>query len=496
MKIAAVRVLACAATGTFLAVAAPLSAAGDLVGAADGRTNVILLMVDDLDAGSLDAAVAAGYMPNFVEQVLSPGTTFSESFVTLSLCCPSRSTMLTGQYSHNHGVIRNSGAKGGFQRFYDRSTLATWLRDGGYPTGHVGKYLNGYVDPAYVPPGWDDWQALVDPTTYCMYDYTISDNGVPVGYGAAEADYQTDVLAGRADDFIREWHEQGEPRPFYLSITPLAPHVESACRNGVRPAPRHLGTPRLPLPRPPSFNEKLMGDKPTWMRSLPLLRPEAVENVYNERIAALRAVDDLIGTLGRRLGEVGAASRTAFIFTSDNGYLLGQHRWRSKVLLYEESIRVPLIVRVPGTDQPPRVEAIALNNDRAPTIAALAGIEPGLAVDGRSLLPLLEGASPRWRRRFLVEFSPADESAGIPPFFAIRTATGGAGGPLLYAETWDFSGTRITDREHYDLALDPLQRRSLHRRLSPLRLEQRRVLSDALQQLKTCGAGTCQTIEE
>jgi hypothetical protein len=239
-----------------------------------------------------------------------------------------------------------------------------------------------------------------------------------------------------------------------------------------------------------------MGDKPTWMRSLPLLRPEAVENVYNERIAALRAVDDLVGTLGRRLGEVGAASRTAFIFTSDNGYLLGQHRWRSKVLLYEESIRVPLIVRVPGTGQPPRVEAIVLNNDLAPTIAALAGIEPALAVDGRSLLPLLEGASPRWRERFLVEFPPADDSAGIPPFFAVRTASGAAGGPLLYAETWDFSGTRITDREHYDLTLDPLQLQSLHRRLSPLRVQQRRVLSDELQQLKTCGGGTCQTIEE
>jgi arylsulfatase A-like enzyme len=490
------RLLAWVATGTFLAVAAARAAAQAPVTAADGRTNVILLMVDDLDVASLDAAVAAGYMPNFVEQVVSPGTTFSESFVTLSLCCPSRSTLLTGQYPHNHGVIRNSGAFGGFHRFDDRSTLATWLRDGGYHTGHVGKYLNGYADAAYVPPGWDDWQALVDPSTYCMYDYTISDNGVPVAYGAAEADYQTDVLAGRADDFIREWHEQGDPRPFYLSITPLAPHVESACRNGVRPAPRHLGTPRLPLPRPPSFNEQRMGDKPTWMRGLPLLRPAAVENVYNQRIAALRAVDDLIGTLGRRLEVVGAASRTAFIFTSDNGYLLGQHRWRSKVLLYEESIRVPLIVRVPGAGQPPRVEEIALNNDLAPTIAALAGVEPGLAVDGRSLLPLLEGESPRWRRRFLVEFPPADESAGIPPFFAVRTARDPEGGPLVYGETWDFSGARITDREQYDLALDPLQLRSLHRHLSPLRVEQRRVLSVQLQQLKTCGGGSCQAIEE
>jgi len=496
MKTAALRwVLACAGTAALLAAAAH-SAALDPVTAAAGRPNVILLMVDDLDAASLDAAVAAGYMPNFVEQVLGPGTTFTESFVTLSLCCPSRSTMLTGQYPHNHGVIRNSGAFGGFGRFDDRSTLATWLRDGGYHTGHVGKYLNGYADAAYVPPGWDDWQALVDPTTYCMYDYTISDNGTPVSYGAAEADYQTDVLAGRADDFIRGWHEQGDPRPFYLSITPLAPHVEAACRNGVRPAPRHLGTPRLPLPRPPSFDELRMGDKPTWMRALPLLAPRAVENLYNERIAALRAVDDLIGTLGRRLEQVGAADRTAVIFTSDNGYLLGQHRWRSKVLLYEESIRVPLVVRAPGGGQRARVEGIALNNDLAPTIAALAGVEPGLAVDGSSLLPLLQGAPPPWRQRFLVEYPPADERAGIPPFFAVRTATALDGTRLLYGETWDFAGTRITDREHYDLVLDPFQRRSLHNDPSPVRVEQRRVLSEQLQQLKTCGGGSCQTLEE
>jgi len=458
---------------------------------------VILLMVDDLDVGSLGTAVDAGYMPNLVEHVLNGGTSFTESFVTLSLCCPSRSTALTGQYPHNHGVVRNGGDFGGFARFDDRSTLATWLNDGGYHTGHIGKYLNGYADASYVPPGWDDWQGLVDPTTYCMYDYTISDNGTPVTYGRSAADYQTDVLSGRADDFIREWREGGDARPFYLSLAPLAPHVESACNPGrVRPAPRHAGTLDLPLPRPPSFNELAMADKPRWMRVLPVVRPRAVDVLYNDRIAALRAVDDLIGRLAQRLEQVGARDRTVLFFTSDNGYLLGLHRWRSKVLLYEESIRVPLIVRLPTGGQPARVGEIALNNDLAPTIAALAGVEPGLRIDGRSLLPLLGEEPASWRRRFLVEYPPAGETAGIPPFFAVRAGSAAEPIRVLYGETLSFSGARVTDRELYDLVQDPFERRSLHQDPSPARIAQRRLLSRQLQQLKTCGNGTCQALED
>jgi arylsulfatase A-like enzyme len=455
------------------------------------RPNVILIMVDDLDSGSLRAAIQAGHMPNLQKTLVRGGITFINSFVTLSLCCPSRATSLTGQYPHNHGVIRNSGDFGGFDRFDDRSTLATWLQDGGYHTGHVGKYLNGYRDPSYVPPGWDHWQALVDSSTYCMYGYTISDNGKPITYGTAPADYQTDVLAGRSDAFIKAWQRRGDPRPFYLSIAPLAPHLESSCnRDGIRPAPRHAGSVRLPLPTPPSFNEPRMNDKPQWMRSLPLADPRSLQVLYNDRIASLRAVDDLIGRLTARLEAKGALDDTAFLFTSDNGYLLGLHRWRSKVLLYEESIRVPLIVRLPGGGEPSRSGAFVLNNDLAPTIAALAAVSPGLPVDGRSLLPLLKGTATSWRKRFLVEYPPAGELRGIPPFFAVREAT------LLYGETLNFAGTATTDVELYDLSTDPFQQRSLHEDLSPRRLAERWVLKGRLELLKDCGGGTCQVLEE
>jgi arylsulfatase A-like enzyme len=487
------RLIAASATAAVVVILAPRAVhILEPTAEADTRPNIILLMVDDLDVGSLDAAVESGYLPNLANTLLRGGTTFTESFVTLSLCCPSRSTALTGQYPHNHGVIRNSGPSGGFDRFDDSSTLATWLQDGGYHTGHVGKYLNGYRDARYVPPGWDRWQALVDPSTYCMYDYTISDDGEPITYGDTASDYQTDVLATRSREFIESWRERGDSRPFYLSIAPLAPHLESACnRDGIRPAPRHAGSVHLPLPMPPSFNELSMNDKPGWMRELPFVRERRLDVTYNDRIAALRAVDDLIGGLAGELAAAGALDRTAFLFTSDNGYLLGQHRWRSKVLLYEESIRVPLIVRLPGGGAPPRSGALVLNNDLAPTIAALASVPRGLEVDGRSLLPILRGASTSWRLRFLVEYPPAAESVGIPPFFAVRDSRG-----LIYGETMDFTGTNVTDIEHYDLAIDLFQRRSLHGSPSPQREREMRILKEHLDLLKDCGGGTCQTLEQ
>ena len=307
--------------------------------------NIAVIMVDDLDVGSTETAVANHFMPNLKQYLIDPGMTFSESFVTESLCCPSRSTYLTGQYTHNHGMLRNGGDAGGFDKLDHTSTLAVCLSASDYRTGHVGKYLNGYTFEHLVPPGWEEWHGLVDPTTYCMYDYTISHNGSPKTYGHSAADYQTDVLAGLTEAFI--WNS--DPRPFFLSVAPLAPHRESYCNPAsIRPAPRHEGTVRLLLPRPPSFNEPDMSDKPTWMQQLPQRDPVALARLYNQRIEALRAVDDLIGRVVNALQRVGKLKNTVLLFTSDNGYLLGQHRWESKILVYEESIRVPLVIRIPS----------------------------------------------------------------------------------------------------------------------------------------------------
>jgi N-acetylglucosamine-6-sulfatase len=258
----------------------------------------------------------------------------------------------------------------------------------------------------------------------------------------------------------------------------------------VRAAPRHLGSVTLELPAPPSLNEADMSDKPAWMRLLPLRDEDRLRRLYDERLAALRAVDDLVGMLARTLEENGELERTAFVFTSDNGYLLGQHRWESKVLVYEESIRVPLTIRLPGGSTSPVVTRMALNNDLAPTIAALARVQPPPPVDGRSLLPLLRGESAAWRPLFLVEYPPTGER-GIPPFYAIRAEGREGERGVVLSETLSFDGRRVRARELYDLEADPFQLESRADDPGSVLVRGRRSLERRLHDLATCASGDC-----
>jgi N-acetylglucosamine-6-sulfatase len=507
------------AVAVFLAVLAGLTAAGSRGDAARGTgaepakappPNIVVLMTDDLDTVSFEAALDAGLLPH-IRGLFAPGVRFDQSFVSESLCCPSRSTYLTGLYPHNHGVVRNQGFRGGFAAFmaaFGENNLGTWMQAAGYRTALFGKYLNGYGDGRFVPRGWDDWQALVDPSMYCMYNYNVSNNGQPVRYGhRAVRDYQTDVLAGLAADFILARRAEGDSRPLFLHVAPTAPHREQQCFDGIRPAPRHASTPPLPQPKPPSFNEADMSDKPAWMQALPLVDETAMGVLYNQRIASMRAVDDMLGRIVRALRAVRELNRTVFVFTSDNGYLLGRHRWEAKTLVYEESIRVPLLVRGPSFGGPKAVEEIVLNNDLAPTIAALAGASPRLVTDGRSLLPLLEGKPTPWRKRFLAAFPPlasapesddpeiAEASSSVSPFLAVRSGQDGDLSDLLYVETLN-AFEAIHDEELYDLRpdTDPFQIASRHD--DPAYAAKKRRLRQHLDALKSCGNGTCQALEE
>ena len=233
--------------------------AADAPGTGRAPPDIVVILTDDLDETTLRDAEQRGWLPH-IAALRAGGTTFTSSFVTLSLCCPSRASLLTGRYPHNTGVLSNKLPQGGVEVFDDRSTVAVWLQAAGYWTGHVGKYLNHYgkdgaagagaLRSTYVPPGWSDWQATVDPSTYRMYDYTINDNGALVTYGASPADYQTDVLAGRAVDMIA-----GAPAdaPLFLVVAPLAVHLEAAEddpdeRATVKPAPPPRPTPRSSAP--------------------------------------------------------------------------------------------------------------------------------------------------------------------------------------------------------------------------------------------------------
>jgi len=489
-----------------------LHAAGGAAATSGVRPNIVVLLADDLDLGSFEAAARAGWLPHLTA-FFADGTRFRESFVTEALCGPSRATFFTGLYPHNHGVAGNTGPRGGLDVFlqsFGENNLATWMQAAGYRTAHVGKYINGYVDGTLVPHGWDEWQGLVDPSTYCMYEWDISNGGHPVHHGHRPVkDYQTDVLAGIAEDFVAGTRAAGDSRPLFLNLAPPAPHREGQCFDGIRPPPRYLLTPRLPLPKPPSFNEADTSDKPGWIQRLAPVDEAAMAKLYNQRIAAFRAVDDLFGRVVDAFGAIGELDRTAFLFASDNGYLLGKHRWEAKILLYEEAIRVPMMLRVPGLAGPRTVDEIVLNNDIAPTVLDLAQATPGLAMDGRSLLPLLAGAPPSWRKRFEVTFPPqvagpafddpdptGPQFTAVPPFFAVRSGVDGALSQLIYGETLTLVGSLVTDRELYDLrpTVDPFEIASRHD--DPAYAVKRQRLKDLLDALRTCSNGTCLAIEE
>jgi arylsulfatase A-like enzyme len=351
--------------------------------------NFVLIITDDQRVDDL------AVMPKTRQMIGGQGTTFNRFYVAFPFCCPSRATMYTGQYPHNHGVLDNEPPLGGYQKFNNSNTLAVWLKEKGYFTAHIGKFLNGYGinNPREVPPGWTDWQGLVDPTTYAMYDYTINDNGTLVRYGSATSDYQTDVLAKRAEETINE--AVASNKPFFIDISTLAPHGEdNADLNSFynpRPAPRHSDKfLDKPLPKPPSFNEQDVSDKPAFIRKIRLLGETLIKRItdrYHARQASLLAVDDLVGRVVNALKNKNVLSNTIIFFTSDNGYFQGEHRIRSgKIHVYEESSLVPLFVRGPGFTAGKKEGKIVSNVDLAPTIVALAGAQARLQMDGRSLL--------------------------------------------------------------------------------------------------------------
>ncbi|MCI0557944.1 MAG: sulfatase, partial [Nitrososphaera sp.] len=413
------------------------------------RPNIVVLMVDDLDESSLDIMLQHGLLPNLKRDVFDKAVAFSKSFTTYPLCCPSRSTFLTGQYTHNHGVWGNNLPDGGASKLADGSTIATWLEDSGYYTGYVGKYLNQYgVDTpqTYIPPGWSDWQATVGDSTYLMYSYTMNDNGVLVQYGNQEADYQTDVLAARSIQFISE-RETADSKPFFLYVNPLAPHTEDSTPpcvlnygslQSTLPPDRYIGTTSgIQFPRPPSFNEADVTDKPAKLR-FPLLNSthiDCLDELFHARLETMRAVDDLAGELVTALKNNNELWKTVIIFTSDNGFMLGEHRMHGKTRAYEESIGVPLYMRIPKV-APQTIDKLVINNDLTPTFVQFANAQPGIEVDGRSIIPLIENPNGSWRNGFLIE---------TPKYTGIRTDD--------YVYVYHKSGAR----EIYDLDNDPYE---------------------------------------
>jgi len=397
------------------------------------RPNVVVIYTDDQHPASV------GFMPE-LQDLANRGLTFEQSFVTTPVCGPSRSSLLTGLYTHNHGTLVNVDyiGKGPGAIGSDQSTLATWLQGAGYRTGFFGKYVNGYkhncaTGVCSVPPGWDEWHAAAGSGPgHIYYNYSISNNGILESFGSAPEDYSNDVLAQKALAFI----EEQDNRPFFAILAVNAPHLDNFV--SVYPAPRHVGAFAGVAPwRPPSYDEEDVSDKPSPFADLPRAwTPHPLFPTYGayldhhrqQQLEALLSVDEAIGEILQSLERSGEEQDTVVIFTSDNGYLWGEHRrWSGKIDPYEESIRVPLTVVYPRLVEAGQVDSthMVLNIDLAPTIAELAGTVPGGPVDGRSFVALLEGADvPEWRTDFLIEQYGAFFPTETNIYQGIRHASG------------------------------------------------------------------------
>jgi N-acetylglucosamine-6-sulfatase len=462
------------AAAGFLLPSLPLQTPAPSPAAAD-RPNVLVIMTDDQTVEDMLV------LPKTRALLAAKGTTFTNSFVAYPLCCPSRATFLTGQYPHNHGVVANSGPNGGYQRLDHTNTLPVWLQEAGYYTAHLGKYLNNYgVDSPAAPPGWSRWFGLIDPSTYKFYDYKVSDDGVPVSHGTAPADYQTDVLAEEAEGLLRS--RAGAGQPFFVTVAPLAPHLEKIGNGQVPPraAPRHAGRfANEPLPARPSFSEADVRDKPAHIRRLPPLSPAKTArqtSIYRARLASLLAVDDLVERLVDALADTGQLDRTVIVFTSDNGFFLGEHRIPDqKYFAYEESIRVPLIIRGGGFPAGATATQPVSNIDLAPTIVALAGARAERVMDGRSLLPLARDPQQGRDRSLLIEGVGSGRTK--PSYHAVRDPR------------WFYVEHSTGDRELYDLQKDPFQLTSRHG--AAALASTRNDLARRLARLRTCSGNSC-----
>jgi N-acetylglucosamine-6-sulfatase len=458
---------------------------------ASPRPNILFILADDMRASDLDR------MPNTQSLLVDQGVEFTKPWVTRSLCCPSRATILRGQYTHNHGVWVNVEPAGGFWNFFDRglenSTVATWLNGAGYDTILIGKYLNRYgldrngnrAPTTHVPPGWDEWHAWEGVYAGTGSSYQINENGRIATYQRSQV-HDTDLHAQTAENFIRRTAGR---RPFFMYLAPNAPHDPAYF------AARHANMfTNTPLPRPSSFNEADVSDKPQWVQNKPLLTSGQISELttfYRKRLRALQSLDEMVERLVDALRATGELSNTYIVLTSDNGIYLGEHRLTAKGAAYNASPRVPLVIRGPGVPRGVRRAQMALNNDLAPTFASWAGVRPPGFVDGRPLAPLLSSSPPAgWRTAFLVEHRRTPEEfayvRAIPNYSAVRTAR------YNYVEYGN------GERELYDLDADPTELTNIYPSASrTLRSE----LKARLEALKTCSradtsATSCKRAED
>jgi N-acetylglucosamine-6-sulfatase len=460
-----VRRLAVLATvATVLLPAGEASAQDAGQGAATRGPNVVVVMTDDQRFDDMPA------LPKTQRLIGEAGVTFSRYFASYPVCCPARATFFTGQYAQNHDVrCLYPDCGGGYGKLNQDEYLPVWLEEAGYVTAHVGKFLNGYGKERApdIPNGWTEWFGLVDPWTYRMWGFEIFENGDRRTYGSLLREqpryYQTEVLSNKATQFIR----RRAPRdaPFFLSVAYLAPHHESGKTQGrtgklVRPAPRDRGRYRhMPLPKPPSYNEDI-SDKPRWVarnHAINSRREAAILKRFHERWASLPAVDRGVEAIIEALRDTGELDNTYVIFTSDHGFMQGEHRIaQGKMVPYDPSTQVPLLIRGPGIPRGRTTKALVGDVDLAATIMDATPARASRPLDGRSVLPFARNVRLPSFRPFL------HTTAGQGAKGRTNTREGGARGTQPRVPAWSAVRTtrwlyveyRSGQREMYDLKRD------------------------------------------
>jgi arylsulfatase A-like enzyme len=460
----------------------------------ESRPNVVVIMTDDQDFRSMPV------MPQTRRLIGRAGVTFDRNVVNYPLCCPSRATFLTGQYAHNHGVLWNNWPWGGYRMLDGSETLPVWLGRAGYRTIHIGKYLNEYgeEDPTEVPKGWDDWYGGVDPSTYDYYGMTINHNGELKTYSRKPRNYSTNVYTRLANHAIGE--ATRSRKPFFLNLAPNAPHTVAIQSGATKEGSPALPPPRYrdvfadkPMPIYPNFNEADISDKPTSLAQyFPTQMTEEqilqLQDHWRGRMGALLGIDDMVKDVVSKLRRTGEFKNTVIIFTSDNGWILGEHRLRDpitedgkaagvKFVPYEGSSRVPLLIEGPGFPAGRHVEGVASNVDLARTIVDITGTrdEVGLQMDGISLQDAANDPKMLADRGALIE--TAANPRGILPYIAVRT------------KRYSYGLQADGQEGLFDLKLDPWELESVHD--DPRYAQIKSILRGVVEDLAECKGAGC-----
>jgi len=480
------------------------------------QPNFVLIQTDDMIVDDLQA------MPGVKALLGARGATFDQALTPFALCCPSRAALMTGTYPHNNGISANFPPEGGFvpweKKNGDKFT-AYWLKEAGYYTGHIGKYINGYGTynrrVPRIPSGWSEWHGTSDPSTYQMYGYRM--NSIVKGklkskvYGdfnvEDEKNYLTDVETKKALSFLGR--QKKHKQPFFLQVAYLAPHVETVpltdgswkdswadvdkpeSGSGIdiktippRPALRHQNLlPNLELPKDPSFNELDRSDKHPFIRAIPQLTDQDVAELTADnrsRKLSLLAVDEGVTAIVAALKKNGQLDNTYIVFMGDNGYILGQHAIRyGKYFPYEPALRIPMIIRGPGIKPNSVITDPVFEIDVTPTILELAGVKPTRPVDGVSLLARMQKETPMAERTLLLSSGPQKSANGsdLPLFDGVRTSRYVW---WIYEDGFE---------EMYDLGKDPYQIASVAN--NPDYTITKQALVSEWNRLKTCSGPTC-----